>query len=173
MIFDELDRVLLKELQSQARQSDTELATAVGIPPAMAAERVRMLTEQGVILGYRAEIDLPAAGRRVQALIAVRVRISGGHAVSNFRGWVETRPEVVNLFVTSGGNGDFVLHVAVPTTDDLYGFITDHLVTQPSVFEVRTNLVFEYLRRPVVEPVDENHTSRHRKLFPAPPRYSA
>jgi len=172
VIFDELDRALLKELQNHARQSNAELAVAVGIPLAKVADRVQALVEHGVILGYHAEIDLPSAGRPVQALLAVRIRISGGNAVGNFCAWAETRPEIRNLFVTSGSS-DFVLHVAVPATEDLYGFITDHLVAQPMVFEVRTSLVFEHIHHQLVEPIDEDLVRRHRKLFPAPPRYSA
>lgn len=172
MIFDELDRTLLKELQNNARQTNVELAAAVGIPPGIAADRVRTLFEQRVILGYHAEIDLPAAGRRVQALVSVRVRMSTEHAARDFRAWVQTRPEMVNMYVTSGSS-DFVLHVAVPNTDDLYSLVMDHLVTQPTVFEVRTSLVFDHVRRQVVEPVDDGQVRRHRKLAPAPPRYSA
>jgi DNA-binding Lrp family transcriptional regulator len=172
VIFDELDRALLKDLQNHARQSNAELAAAVGVPPAMVVERVRALEAQCVILGYHAEIDLPAAGRPVQALVAVRARMSGGPAINNFLAWLERRPEMVNLFVT-GGSSDFVLHVAVPTTDDLYCFITDHLVAQPTVFEARTSLVFEHVRRQVAEPVDEDQVSRHRKLPPAFARHSA
>jgi DNA-binding Lrp family transcriptional regulator len=133
---------------------------------------VRTLFEQGVILGYHAEIDLPAAGRRVQALLSVRVRMSIDHAARDFRAWVRTRPEMVSLFVTSGSS-DFVLHVAVPNTDDLYSFVMDHLVPQPSVFEVRTSLVFDHVRQQVAEPVDDDQLRRHRKLVPAPPRYTA
>ena len=73
MIFDDLDRALLKELQNHARQSNVELAGAVGAPAAMVADRVRALLEQGVILGYHAEIDVQAAGRPVQALVAVHL----------------------------------------------------------------------------------------------------
>jgi DNA-binding Lrp family transcriptional regulator len=172
VIFDELDRALLKELQNHARQSNAELAVALGVPPAAVTDRIQALSAHGVILGYHAEIDLPAAGRPVQALLAVRIRISASHAVGNFRAWVESRPETVNLFVTSGSS-DFVLHIAVPSTEDLYDFITDHLVAQPTVFEVRTSLVFEHSHRAVVEPVDEDQVRRHRKLFSAPPRHSA
>ncbi|HYS40219.1 MAG TPA: Lrp/AsnC family transcriptional regulator [Pseudonocardiaceae bacterium] len=171
MIFDELDRALLKELQNHARQSNAELAVAVGVPPAKVADRVQALLEHGVILGYRAEIDVSAAGRPMQALLSVRIRISGSNAVGNFRAWVETRPEILNLFVTSGSS-DFILHLAVPSAEDLYVFITDHLVTQPAVFEVRTSLVFEHIHRQMVEPVDEDLVRRHRKLVTTPPRYS-
>jgi DNA-binding Lrp family transcriptional regulator len=170
VIFDELDRTLLKELQNNARQTNVELATTVGMPTGIVAERVRALVERGVILGYHAEINLSATGRRVQALVSVRVRTSAEYAVRDFRTWVEARPEMVNLFVTSGSS-DFVLHVAVPGTDDLYSFVMDHLVTQPTVLEVVTSLVFDHVRHRMAEPVAGVH--RHRKLVPAPPQYSA
>jgi DNA-binding Lrp family transcriptional regulator len=170
LIFDELDRALLRELQDYARQSNTELASAVGVAPAVVADRVQALFDRGVILGYRTEIDLSIVGRGVQALIAVRIRASASQAIDNFRSWASNTPEMVDTFVTSG-NSDFVLHVAVPTTHDLYSFIADQLVTRPAVFEVRTSLVFEHFRTHTIEPIDHATASRHRTGSSIPTPY--
>ncbi|GAB4050282.1 Lrp/AsnC family transcriptional regulator [Catellatospora paridis] len=67
--MDDMDWALLRELQEDARLSFSELSRRVHLSPPAVAERVRRLEESGVIVGYRAHVDLTAAGRPVVALI--------------------------------------------------------------------------------------------------------
>ncbi|GIF99219.1 Lrp/AsnC family transcriptional regulator [Catellatospora citrea] len=67
--MDDMDWALLRELQEDARLSFSELSRRVHLSPPAVAERVRRLEESGVIAGYRAHVDLTAAGRPVVALI--------------------------------------------------------------------------------------------------------
>ena len=59
---DEMDWALLRELQDDARLSFSELSRRVHLSPPAVAERVRRLEESGVIIGYRAHVDLTRAG---------------------------------------------------------------------------------------------------------------
>jgi hypothetical protein len=43
--------------------------------------------------------------------------------------------------------------VAVPDTDALYAFVVDRLTERPEVADIRTSVVYEHLRRPVIEPL--------------------
>ncbi|GAA1372575.1 Lrp/AsnC family transcriptional regulator [Catellatospora chokoriensis] len=67
--MDDMDWALLRELQEDARLSFSELSRRVHLSPPAVAERVRRLEESGVITGYRAHVDLTAAGRPVVAMI--------------------------------------------------------------------------------------------------------
>jgi DNA-binding Lrp family transcriptional regulator len=113
---------------------------------------VRALRESGVVRGYHADVDLPALGRTVQALTAVTIRPPSRVSIEAFRDWAAQLPEIVGVFVMSGGD-DFVLHVAVPDTDGLYAFVIDRLTERPEVADVRTSVVYEHIRRPVLEPL--------------------
>jgi DNA-binding Lrp family transcriptional regulator len=73
-VVDELDSAIIGHLQTHARQTNRELARAVGIAPSTCLERVRALRDRGVITGYHAEISLAALNRGVQALLQVQVR---------------------------------------------------------------------------------------------------
>jgi DNA-binding Lrp family transcriptional regulator len=161
VIFDELDRNLLRELQKYSWQSNTELAAAVDSTPAAVAQRCQSLVRRGVLRGCHADVDLAALGRPVQALVFVRVRATVPDAMETFYSWVSSVPEMVNVFVSSGAS-DFVVHVAVATSADLYAFVTGRLVKQSAVLEARTNLVFEHTHARVIEPVDEP-ASRHSR----------
>jgi hypothetical protein len=43
----------------------------------------------------------------------------------------------------------------VPDTDALYAFVIDRLTERPEVADVRTSVVYEHIRRPVLEPLEQ------------------
>ncbi|MEV4421387.1 Lrp/AsnC family transcriptional regulator [Patulibacter sp. NPDC049589] len=147
MELDALDRSLLRELANDARRTNRDLAAATHVAPSTSLERVRALREGGVIRGYRADLDLAAIGRPVQALIAIRIRPPSRANIEAFREWASRLPETVGVFVTSGGR-DFLLHVAVADTDALYGFVIDRLTEREEIADVETTMVYEHLQSP-------------------------
>jgi DNA-binding Lrp family transcriptional regulator len=150
--LDSIDWTLVRELQHDARCSNRELAAAAHVSPSTSSERIRALRADGVITGYHAEVDLPALGRDVQALTAVTIRPPTRQNIEAFRNWAAGLPELIGVFVVSGGS-DFLLHVAVADTDALYAFVIDRLTERPEVADVNTTVVYEHLRRPVLEPL--------------------
>jgi DNA-binding Lrp family transcriptional regulator len=150
--LDSVDHALLRELQDDARQTNRELAAAVHVSPSTSSERVRALVATGAIRGYHADVALEALGRQVQAFTAVTIRPPTRQNIERFRNWASGLPEIVALFVVSGGD-DFLLHVAVPDTDALYAFVIDRLTERPEIADVRTSVVYEHIRRPVLEPL--------------------
>jgi DNA-binding Lrp family transcriptional regulator len=150
--LDAVDHALLRGLQEDARRSNRELAAAVHVSPSTSSERVRALRADGVIRGYHAHVALDALGRRVQALTAVTIRPPTRENIEAFRNWTATLPELVAVFVVSGSS-DFLLHVAVADTDALYAFVIDRLTERPEIADVNTSVVYEHIRRPVLEPL--------------------
>ncbi|MFF1573263.1 Lrp/AsnC family transcriptional regulator [Leifsonia sp. NPDC058292] len=152
--LDELDTAILRELQSDARRTNRDIAAAVGVSPTTALDRTRALRQRGVIRGALLDVDLAAIGRPVQAMIAVRIRPPSRRNIEAFRNWASELPETIGVFVTSGAE-DFLLHVAVPGNDSLYSFVIDRLTERPEVADVRTSVVYEHLRSPRVLPADD------------------
>ena len=72
LLIDDTNRRLLSELQENARLSLAELGRRVGLSPPAVAERVQRLEQQGVILGYRAQIDPRALGFSRSAVVRIR-----------------------------------------------------------------------------------------------------
>jgi DNA-binding Lrp family transcriptional regulator len=150
--LDAIDQAILRSLQDDARQTNRDLAAAVHVSPSTSSERVRALRAEGVIRGYHADVDLGALDRHVQALTAVTIRPPTRENVEAFRNWVLTLPELIGLFVVTGAS-DFLLHLAVPDTDALYAFVIDRLTGRPEVADVNTSVVYEHVRRAVLEPL--------------------
>jgi Lrp/AsnC family leucine-responsive transcriptional regulator len=70
--LDDIDRALLVELQRDARLSLAELGRRVGLSPPAVGERVRRLTDEGVIRGFRTDVDPRALGYALSAIVRVR-----------------------------------------------------------------------------------------------------
>ncbi len=151
--LDAVDHALLRALQDDARQSNRDLAAAVHVSPSTSSERVRALRADGVIRGYHADVALEALGRQVQALTAVTIRPPTRENIEAFQDWVATLPELIGVFVVSGSS-DFLLHLAVPDTNALYAFVIDRLTERREVADVNTSIVYEHIRRPVLEPIE-------------------
>jgi hypothetical protein len=47
------------------------------------------------------------------------------------------------------------MHVAVPNTDALYAFVIDRLTERAEIADVRTSVLYEHIRRPVLEPLGD------------------
>jgi DNA-binding Lrp family transcriptional regulator len=150
--MDKLDQAILRELQSDARKTNREVAAAVGVSPTTALDRTRALRERGIIRGAVLDVDLPSIGRPVQALIAVRIRPPSRRVIEAFRDWAGSLPETVGVFVTTGSE-DFIIHVAVPDNEALYAFVIDRLTERTEVADVRTSVVFEHIRSSRIDPI--------------------
>ena len=157
--LDKIDLAILRELQDDARQTNRDLAAAVHVSTSTSSERVRGLRAHGIIRGYHAEISLDALGRHVQALTAVTIRPPNRRNIESFRNWVSGLPELIGVFVVSGSS-DFLLHVGVPNTNALYAFVIDRLTERDEVADVNTSIVYEHIRRPVLEPLERSSGSR-------------
>ena len=70
-LLDPTNLRLLEEVQRDARTSLAELGRRVGLSAPAVAERLRRLEDEGVITGYRAEIDPKALGH----VLGVQLRI--------------------------------------------------------------------------------------------------
>ena len=70
--LDDTNLRLLAELQEDARMSLAELGRRVGLSAPAVAERLGRLERDGVILGYRAELNPRALGYPLSAVIRVR-----------------------------------------------------------------------------------------------------
>ena len=114
--MDQLDRAILGELVRNARVSYRDLGAAVGLSANAAADRVRRLRRDGVITGFTATLDPAAAGRRLVALIDIRLAAAGTNEA--FEAEVAELEAVTDaLHVT--GRFDYQLRVACRDTAEL------------------------------------------------------
>lgn len=145
MRFDRIDDAILRALQNNARLSNKELANRVGLAPSSCLERVRRLQQRGVLQGYRAVVDPKALGVGLQAFVAVRLSQHSREVVETFRAHLLSLEEVVSVYHT-GGENDFIVHVAVRDADHLRDLALDAFTTRQEVARLNTALVYEQVQ---------------------------
>jgi DNA-binding Lrp family transcriptional regulator len=149
---DDVDSAIVRELQRDARQTNRDLARAVGIAPSTCLERVRLLRDRGVLTGYHAEIELGALNRHVQAFLHVQVRPLSRDVIEGFKAYAIGLPEVLSVFVVAGGD-DFLVHVAVPSVDALHSFLMDRFTGRREIVGFRSSVIYQHARNRVIEPL--------------------
>jgi DNA-binding Lrp family transcriptional regulator len=149
MELDRIDCALIELLQKDARLSNKELASSVGLAPSSCLARVQRLRVGGVIKGAHVDVDPDALGIGLQALIAVQLRQHSRAQVKAFWKHMMGLPEVLSVFHVAGTH-DFQVHVAVRDAHHLRDLALDAFTTRPEVAHIQTSLIFEWAKGKVM-----------------------
>jgi len=114
-LLDPTNLRLLAELQADARLSLAELGRRVGLSSPAVAERIGRLERDGVIRGYRAEVDPRALGYALSAVIRIR---PAPRQIAEVARRAQETPEVVECNRITGDDC-FVMRAHVRDVDHL------------------------------------------------------
>ena len=170
LALDRIDFEILEALQNNARLSNKQLASQVGLAPSSCLLRVRSLVQRKIVAGVHADVAPEALGIGVQALIAVRLVQTSRDAFRALRAFVVTLPEVLAVFHVSGA-ADLQLHVAVRDVGHLSDLICDRLATRKEVDRCESSIIYSYTRNPrlpryIAAPADRRPTRATRRRSP-------
>ncbi|WP_233429348.1 Lrp/AsnC family transcriptional regulator [Brevibacterium antiquum] len=140
----EVDLAILRELSSDARISNKDLAGRVGLAASTCSGRVSALRSRGIISGFHAQIDFEALGLHVVGMISVRMSPVGRSKMSEVIAGLLRAPETLDVFQVSGER-DLLVHIATAHPTGLNAFIDEHL-SDPTIAHTQTSLVFGHHR---------------------------
>ena len=146
--LDATDWRILKELQSNGRISNVDLARKVGISPPPCLRRVRALEQAGMIAGYFGMLDEKSVGFEVIAFAMVGLHSQAEADLRAFENRVLAWPLVRECYMLCGET-DFLLKCVAPDLTAFQDFVIDELTAAPNVASVKTTLV---IRRVKFEP---------------------
>lgn len=142
---DTIDRAIIDQLQRDARLPNVELAERVGLSPSPCLRRVRRLEGDGVIVGYRAQIDPVAQGRAFEVLLNVDLTTKDRDTFLAFEREVAAMDEVVELRRLFG-LPDYFVRVTTRDLDAYEAFIADRLGRAPGVRTVDSHLTMKRIK---------------------------
>ncbi len=145
--FDHFEIKMLDILQRDGRKPVSELAQEIGLSTTPCARRFDALQQAGVIKGFRAIVSRRAVGLMVEVFVQVRLVSHSDESPERFITAVQRMDEVSACW-TMTGEYDFLLHVMVPTVDDLNAFVMHRLMRLPGVRDVHTQLVLQNIKGP-------------------------
>ena len=117
--MDKIDRKLLSLLQQNARYSLKQLAEKVYLSSPAVAARIEKMEEEGIIVGYHADINPEKMGYHITAFINLEM---APQQKASFLPYIAGVPNVLECSTVSG-NYSMLLKVAFPSTSDLDVFI--------------------------------------------------
>jgi DNA-binding Lrp family transcriptional regulator len=151
--LDRIDWLILRELQTDGRMTNVELASRVGISAPPCLRRVRALEKAGFILGYHAKLNAKLLGYDLEAYAMVRLTSQAEADLVAFeevtRSW-----SVVRECVMLSGDIDFMLKCVAPDLTSFQNFIIRDLTAAPNVDHVRTALAMRSVKLEPGVPLD-------------------
>jgi Lrp/AsnC family leucine-responsive transcriptional regulator len=157
--LDRYDVAILSELQKDARLSNAELASRIGLSAAPTWRRVRWLEQHGYITGYRAELDRRRIGLGVLAFVRLDAERNTGSATKVLEDAIRKLPEVIACHYISG-TGTFELQVTATDLDAFSRFSIETLLNLPSVKDIHTSFSLGEVKAGAALPLD--HLRRGR-----------
>jgi Lrp/AsnC family transcriptional regulator, leucine-responsive regulatory protein len=143
--LDNFDVAILTALQQNGRAANVDVAEAVHLSPSPCLRRIRNLEDQGIIRGYRADIDRTKVGLGLTVFVEMKV---GGHNRENANRFQEALaeiPEVISCFMISGG-ADFLAELVVEDLPAYEKVLSEKLLTLPSVTDIRSNFAIRTVK---------------------------
>ncbi|MEA3457401.1 MAG: Lrp/AsnC family transcriptional regulator [Candidatus Thermoplasmatota archaeon] len=133
-LIDEIDRQIIKLLQINPRMSYSEIAREIGFSRNAIKYRIKVLQNEGLLLGFRTVLNPRKFGKKITAIISLKTDLPDINIVK--RGLLEM-PELLMVFHVSG-NYPFVTIGLFDDHDELEKFLSTSLSSIPiSEFDVK------------------------------------
>lgn len=144
--LDDIDRALLRSLQSDGSAKASDLGRAVGLSQPAAWRRVKRLEEAGVITGRRVVLDAEKLGFGVTVFLGVKLATKGRVSLEDFERAVSAVPEV-QLVQHVLGLYDYRLKVVATDLSDFERVLRRRIMTLPGVGDVEANVLLSEEKR--------------------------
>ncbi|MGO4712742.1 Lrp/AsnC family transcriptional regulator [Bradyrhizobium sp. 2TAF24] len=142
IVLDQFDRRIIAELQKDARITNVALAEKIGLSPPPCLRRVKRLEDEGIIRGWRVDLDRKALDLGVTVFVGVKYDRPQEIEASAFVAAIGTWPEVLSCQLVSG-DMDFLLEVVVADQEAYQRFLFEKLLKLPHVRDVRSNFAIK------------------------------
>jgi len=137
--IDEIDRQLLRLLQTQARMSVTELAERVNLSATPCARRIKRLEDANVITGYQIKTDAQKLGYPLAVFIAISMDRHTAERFEQFERKVQSFEEVISCSIVTGRTEDYLIKVRVRDMAHYEEFLLHRLNRIEGVAQVHTS----------------------------------
>ena len=151
---------LVELLRQNARLTDKELATMLGITPEQVAQEIARLENDGMIIGYSAIINEEEVDKNsVTAFIEIKVTPQEGCGYNEIATMLAQYKEVDSVYLMSGS---FDLSVTIRGTNlrDVALFVSDKLAPIEGVLSTTTHFILRRYKEKGIEFVQNEEDER-------------
>ncbi len=139
--LDKIDRKILRDLQSDGRMTNVDLAKRAGISAPPCLRRVRALEESGIIKSYHAYVDPVSVGFGITVFAQVKLVSQAETDLKKFEQKCNEWDMVRECHMLSGET-DFLLRIVAKDWESYQEFLTNELTAADNVTSVKTMPLF-------------------------------
>jgi Lrp/AsnC family transcriptional regulator, leucine-responsive regulatory protein len=155
--LDSFDRKILRVLIDDARASNVQVASKVGLTEAPCSRRIRRLETEGVIKRYSAQLNPDSIGIGFVAFVTLVLDYVTASTAERFYQEIRAIPEVISCYIVSGSY-DAILHVAAADSHSYSDIVFNRLRRIPGVKDVRSSFVMRAIKESPSLPLLDTHS---------------
>ena len=144
--MDAIDRKIIEALQENARLTNQELAERVGLSPSPCLRRLRKLESDGVLRGYRAQVDQQRYGLPINVFVAIRLERQTDAAIRAFEQAIQVLDEVQECYLMTGSR-DYLLRVVSRSLESYERFIRERLTRIEGIASIESSFAFNQVKK--------------------------
>ncbi|MEH6470106.1 MAG: Lrp/AsnC family transcriptional regulator [Halopseudomonas sp.] len=150
---DKTDLKILQALQQDGRLSNADIADAVALSASPCLRRLRRLEEEGVIEGYRPQLNRRVIGLGMTVFVQVKLHDHSADSVAGFEHAVSDMAAVINAHTVSG-SADYLLEVVVADLID-YDLWVRQIQVLKMVREIESNFALRSVKTEAPLPLSQ------------------
>jgi len=144
-MLDDKDRKILLQLVDNGRKSVVEISNELGMPRATVQERIRKLSEEGIIKKFTVLPDYGKIGKEVTAFILVSFSGESNLSQRILANEISKIPEVYEISLISG-EWDIILKVRAGSVSEIGTLVIDKLRMMRGIQKTQTCVSFQTIK---------------------------
>lgn len=144
--FDTADLAILTILLKDSRTPLQEISQAVGLSSTSCWNRIKRMTDSGVLQGYTVKVDLASLGYHDTVIVQVTLDSHSDETLYEFGRALESIPEVLEALLISG-DYDYFVRIAVKDTRDYERLLRERLYKIPGIRHSKSSFVLRTLKK--------------------------
>jgi len=144
--FDSTDRAILAILMQDSRTPLQEISGAVGLSTTSCWNRIKRMSDSGLLQGYTVKVDLTCLGYHDTVIVQVTLDSHSEETLYEFGRALESIPEVLEALLISG-DYDYFVRIAVKDTRDYERLLRERLYKIPGIRHSKSSFVLRTLKR--------------------------
>ncbi|HWV16010.1 MAG TPA: Lrp/AsnC family transcriptional regulator [Cellvibrio sp.] len=143
--LDDYDRKILRALQANADISMADLGSLIGLSHTPCWRRLKRLETEGVIRSKVTLLDAKKIDLNVRVHAFVTAKNHDEDALSAFEAAVQSIPEIVECYSTSGDK-DYILQIVTNSVDDYEQLMRKTLLKLPNVGSIHSTFSLKQIK---------------------------
>ncbi len=144
-VLDRTDKKILKILQDNAKITNKELSSKLGLSPPPTLERVKKLENAGFIKGYKAVLDADKIELGTTMMVSVTLHKHSKTSIDDFHKAVFELTEVMECYHVTGDD-DFMLKVVCKDIKEYELFIREKLAPLNNLGKIKSSVVLSTVK---------------------------